>query len=48
VLDLARAYERANWTSTSELIERLGLKAQDVAAIYQGAVTWGNQAGHIR
>lgn len=43
LLNLARAYERADWPSVAQLVERVGLPLEDVPAIYQDAVEWGNR-----
>lgn len=48
VLDLARAYERADWGGVEQLTECLGLPAADVAASYLDAVAWGNRTHHLR
>ena len=43
LLSLARAYERADWPSVAQLVERVGLPLSDVPAIYLDAVEWGNR-----
>ena len=43
LLNLARAYERADWPSVLQLVERVGLPISDVPSIYLDAVEWGNR-----
>jgi len=43
LLNLARAYERADWSTVEELVARVGLEASDVPSIYLEAVAWGNR-----
>jgi EAL and modified HD-GYP domain-containing signal transduction protein len=47
LLNLARAYERADWQTVERLVERFGLDASDVPAIYLDAVAWGNRGHHL-
>jgi c-di-GMP-related signal transduction protein len=43
LLDLAKAYERADWPAVEELVARVGLPYEAVPAIYLDAVEWGNR-----
>lgn len=43
ILDLARAYERAEWDTATSLITRLGLTQDVVPSLYLEAVDWGNR-----
>ena len=43
LLSLARAYERADWPTVAQLVERVGLPLADVPSIYLDAVEWGNR-----
>ncbi|MCC6177626.1 MAG: EAL domain-containing protein [Chloroflexi bacterium] len=47
ILDLARAYERADWPAVDRLLARLGLDAADVPSMYLEAVAWGNRSQAI-
>jgi EAL and modified HD-GYP domain-containing signal transduction protein len=47
VLALAKAYERADWSTVEELVARTGLQAADVPSIYLEAVNWGNRGNHL-
>jgi len=47
LLNLAKAYERADWQTVEELVARVGLQASDVPSIYVEAVHWGNRGNHL-
>jgi EAL and modified HD-GYP domain-containing signal transduction protein len=47
VLNLARAYERADWLTVEELVARVGLEASDVPAMYLESVAWGNRGNQL-
>ncbi|MCC7367375.1 MAG: HDOD domain-containing protein [Chloroflexi bacterium] len=47
LLNLARAYERAEWGAVETLAERLGLPLSAVPQIYLDAVEWGNRTHSI-
>ena len=47
LLNLARAYERADWTTVEQLVARVGLQPSDVPAIYLEAIDWGNRGNHL-
>lgn len=47
LLDLAKAYERADWPTVAQLVARMGLQASDVPSMYLEAVNWGNRGNHL-
>lgn len=47
LLNLAKAYELADWPTVEELVTRVGLQTSDVPAIYLEAVHWGNRGNHL-
>jgi EAL and modified HD-GYP domain-containing signal transduction protein len=47
LLDLARAYERADWATVERLVAEVGLDASDVPDIYLDAIAWGNRGHHL-
>lgn len=47
LLNLARAYEQADWPTVEQLVPIIGLKASDVPTIYMEAVAWGNRGYHL-
>ena len=47
LLNLARAYERADWEAVESLVAEAGLQAADVPAMYLEAVAWGNRGQHL-
>lgn len=47
ILNLARAYERADWAAVEPLVAEIGLQASDVPAFYMEAVAWGNRGNNL-
>lgn len=43
LLNLAKGYERADWTTVEQLVARIGLPPWEAPAIYLDAVAWGNR-----
>jgi c-di-GMP-related signal transduction protein len=41
-LDLANALERADWEAISSLLPKLGIKEEQIPAIYFSAVVWAS------
>jgi EAL and modified HD-GYP domain-containing signal transduction protein len=48
ILELARMYERAQWSAADQLIGSLKLRSSHLPSIYDEAVQWGNQSRHLR
>ncbi len=44
LLNLAKGYERADWTTVEQLVARVGLPASQAPAIYLEAIAWGNRS----
>ena len=47
LLNLARAYERADWQAVEQLVAETGLQVSDVPTIYMEAVAWGNRSHQL-
>lgn len=47
LLNLARGYERGDWTTVERLVARFRLPVAELPAIYLDAVAWGNQSHHL-
>jgi len=47
LLNLARAYERADWPTVESLVAEVGLQASDVPSIYLEAINWGNRGYYL-
>ncbi|MGE3911992.1 MAG: EAL and HDOD domain-containing protein, partial [Chloroflexota bacterium] len=43
LLNLVRAYERADWPVVERLVRQIGLTPTDVPSMYLDAVEWGNR-----
>jgi c-di-GMP-related signal transduction protein len=48
LLDLALAFERADWNTITSLIARVGLDKDRVPDLYLQAVEWGNRSSYLR